>query len=77
MDQQIMFQDATDVGQSLPASGASTPRFAIGDAGDENQPTGEPSDPHEWHQYSLGSLFLSHQLRVSMTSEGRSAVQKH
>ena len=31
------------VDQSLPASGASTLGPAIGDTGDENQPTGEPS----------------------------------
>ena len=80
MGPRITSQDAKDVDQSLPTSGASTPGFAIGDTGDENQPTGErlsPPDPHEWHQHSLGSLFLSHQLRVPMTSEGRSAVQKH
>ena len=42
MDPRIMFQDVTDVHQSLPTSGASTPGFAIGDTGDKNQPTGEP-----------------------------------
>ena len=36
-------QDAMDVDQSLPASGASTSGFAIGDTGGENQPTGGPS----------------------------------
>ena len=43
MDPRIMPQDATDVDQSLLASGASTSGFAIGDTSDENQPTGEPS----------------------------------
>ena len=43
MDPRITSQDATDVDQSLPTSGASTSGFAIGDTGDENQPTGEPS----------------------------------
>ena len=40
-------------------------------------PLVSPPDPHEWHQYLRGSLFLSHQLRVSMTSEARSALRKH
>ena len=39
----IVSQGATDVDRRLPASGASTPGFAIYDTGDENQPTGEPS----------------------------------
>ena len=43
MGPRIMFQDATDVDQSLPTSGTSTPGLEIGDTGDENQPTGEPS----------------------------------
>ena len=44
MDPPTMFQDATDVDQSLPTSGASTSGFVIGDTG-ENQPAGEPSRP--------------------------------
>jgi hypothetical protein len=43
MGSRTTFRDAMDVDQSLPASGASTPGFAIGDTGDENQLTGEPS----------------------------------
>ena len=43
MGSRIMSQGATDVDQRLPASGASTPGFAIGETGDENRPTGEPS----------------------------------
>ena len=77
MDPRIGSQDATDVDQSLPTSGVSTSGFATGDTGDENQLTGEPPDPHEWYQYSLGSLFLSHQLRIPVTSGGRSALHKH
>ena len=42
MDPRITSEDATDVDQSLPTSGISTSGFAIGDTGDENQPTGEP-----------------------------------
>ena len=41
MDPRIMSQDVTDVDQSLPTLGAPTSGFAIGDTGDENQPTGE------------------------------------
>ena len=43
MGPRIMFQDVMDVDQSPLASGASTSGFAIGDTGDENRPTGEPS----------------------------------
>ena len=43
MGPRITHQDAMGVDRSLPASGASTPGPAIGDTGDENQPTGEPS----------------------------------
>ena len=43
MGPRIMFQDAIDVDQSLPASGASTSGFAIVDTGYENRRTGEPS----------------------------------
>ena len=43
MDPPTMFQDATDVDQSLPISGASTPGPAIGDTGREDQPNGELS----------------------------------
>ena len=32
-----------DVDQGLPTSGVPTTGFAIGDTGDEHQPTGEPS----------------------------------
>ena len=39
----IMFQDGMDVDQELPASGASTPGFAILDAGYGNRPTSESS----------------------------------
>ena len=37
----IMFQEGVDVDQELPASGASTPGFAILDAGYGNRPTSE------------------------------------
>ena len=43
MDPPTMFQDATDVDQSLPISGASTPGPVIGDTGREDQPNGELS----------------------------------
>ena len=77
MDLRITSQDATDVDQSLPRSGASTSGFAIGDTG-ENQPAGEPSQsPRTAPIFTQISLFLSHQLRMPMTSEGGSAVQKH
>ena len=37
----IMFQDGMDTDRELPASGASTPGFAILDAGYGNRPTSE------------------------------------
>ena len=37
----IMFQDGMDADQELPASGASTPGFAILDSGCGNRPTSE------------------------------------
>ena len=43
MGPRITSQDAMDVDQSLPTSGVTTTGFAIGDTGDENQPTDEPS----------------------------------
>ena len=64
MGSRIAFQDSMDhlgVEQSLPASGASTPGFAIGDTGDENQPTasGEPSrSPRMAPVFNRISLFL-------------------
>ena len=39
----IMFQDGIDADQELPASGASTPGFAILDAGYGNRPKSESS----------------------------------
>ena len=77
MGSQITFQDATGVDQSLPASGASTPGPAIGDTGDENQPTGEPSRSPRMAPVFTWIFLSPHQLRVPMTSEMRSAARKH
>ena len=77
MDPRITSEDATDVDQSFLASGASTSGFAIGDTG-ENQPAGEPSQsPRMAPIFTQISLFLSHQLRIPVTSGGRSALHKH
>ena len=60
MDPRIMSQDTTDVDQSLPTSGASKSGPAIGDTGDENQPTGEPSrSPRTAPIFTPISLSLS------------------
>ena len=59
MGSRITFQDSMGVDQSLPPSGASTPGPAIGDTGDENQPTGEPSrSPRMAPIFNRISLFF-------------------
>ena len=56
----IMFQDRMDADQVLPASGASTPGFAILDAGYGSRPTSESSWPLRTDSIdSPGCLSLS------------------
>ena len=60
MGPRIVFQDRMDADQELPASGASTPGFAILDAGYGNRRTSESSWSLRTDSIdSPGSLFLS------------------
>ena len=77
MDPRIGSQVATDVDQSLPTSEFRHLALRLAIPATKINSLVSPPDPHEWHQYSPRSLFLSHQLRIPMTSEGRSTTQKH
>ena len=66
----IMLHDGMDTDQELPASGASTPGFAILDAGYGNRPTGESS----W-SLRMDSIDSPESLFLSLPAEGANDIE--